>query len=255
MKNQFVLLSICTVVSFFLVACEPEAFTKAKETMSIEKLREFCIEKPEYCDEVEKTIKDIQKWTDVQEYEIFVDARDGEKYNTIMMRDGRVWMAENLRYQGKETKDHSWCPDDKAGNCQKYGRLYDWETARQVCPEGWHLPSEEEWWNLIKEYGGAKIGAGFSKGEPRADSSDGTEAFWNLKTGGYTKFNAQYCGARLRGIIPRRWYFSNVGEGGLYWSSTKVTDKGTYYFKFDESVKRNVNVAKDFGYACRCIKD
>lgn len=37
--------------------------------------------------------------------------------------------------------------------CDEYGRL-SWETAQNICPDGWHLPSDEEWNALIAFYGG-----------------------------------------------------------------------------------------------------
>jgi uncharacterized protein (TIGR02145 family) len=42
----------------------------------------------------------------------------------------------------------------KPENCAIYGRLYDWETAMTVCPNGWHLPSSEEWAKLYEFAGG-----------------------------------------------------------------------------------------------------
>jgi hypothetical protein len=54
-------------------------------------------------------------------------------------------MAENLNYN----ESASACYDNKAENCEKYGRLYDWKTAMKVCPAGWHLSSKDEWNILI----------------------------------------------------------------------------------------------------------
>jgi len=80
-----------------------------------------------------------------KEYEIFTDFRDGKKYKTVNMPDGKMWMAENLNYDAKSSK----CYDDKSYYCEKYGRLYDWVTAIKACPNGWHLPSRAEWEILL----------------------------------------------------------------------------------------------------------
>jgi hypothetical protein len=56
-------------------------------------------------------------------------------------------MAENLNHDIKPWK--SWCYDDKDLNCEKYGRLYDWNAANKACPEGWRLPSQGEWSDLV----------------------------------------------------------------------------------------------------------
>lgn len=50
-------------------------------------------------------------------------------------------MAENLNYNS----ENSFCYDELKSNCDKYGRLYIWEIAKNVCPDGWHLPSDREW--------------------------------------------------------------------------------------------------------------
>lgn len=54
--------------------------------------------------------------------EIFTEPRDGNQYKTVKLKDGNIWMAENLRFKIKA----SWCYGDDPTNCEKYGRLYTW---------------------------------------------------------------------------------------------------------------------------------
>lgn len=75
---------------------------------------------------------------------LFTDHRDGMDYVWIRIGD-QVWMGENLNYK---TEKGSMCYKDKEKNCDRFGRLYDFKTAQKVCPDGWHLPSIEEWTKL-----------------------------------------------------------------------------------------------------------
>lgn len=74
------------------------------------------------------------------DYGTMTDSRDGKKYRTVNIGE-QVWMAENLNYAG-DGIGH--CYDDVPENCEVGGRLYKWDVAKDVCPEGWHLPSKEE---------------------------------------------------------------------------------------------------------------
>ena len=77
------------------------------------------------------------------------DTRDGQRYE-IAKIGNQWWMAENLNF---DAGDGSWCYDDDPELCGKYGRLYDWETAKSACPSGWHLPSDREWQELEEVLG------------------------------------------------------------------------------------------------------
>jgi uncharacterized protein (TIGR02145 family) len=80
----------------------------------------------------------------------FKDSRDGKTYKTVKIGT-QTWMANNLAF-----KASSGCCayDNNKNNVAIYGYLYNWETAKNVCPTGWHLPSDEEWTTLITNTGG-----------------------------------------------------------------------------------------------------
>ncbi len=76
------------------------------------------------------------------------DIRDGKIYKTVEI-EGKTWMAENLNFyrslDGSIVLDSAFCYDDVITNCDKYGRLYQEDAAVKACPEGWRLPTDEEW--------------------------------------------------------------------------------------------------------------
>jgi uncharacterized protein (TIGR02145 family) len=94
-----------------------------------------------------------------------VDARDGATYNTILI-NGTWWMAENLAYLENVspptttsfTEPHSYVygylgSDPEAAKASEnysiYGVMYNWNAAKDACPEGWYIPTAEDWNNLF----------------------------------------------------------------------------------------------------------
>lgn len=77
-------------------------------------------------------------------YETMTDARDGKKYRIVTIGN-QTWMAENLDYK----TEYSW--EAESGN--HYGRYYPWRDALDACPTGWHLPSLDDFKNLINFVG------------------------------------------------------------------------------------------------------
>lgn len=119
---------------------------------------------------------------------IFVDARDNHKYKTVRIGD-QTWMAENLACR---VDDGCVAYGDNKNNVKKYGYLYNWETACKIAPEGWHLPSLEEF-EILKSNADGKLE--------------------NLIIGGDTGFSALYGGS-----FDSR--FKCMGEAAYFWTST-----------------------------------
>jgi hypothetical protein len=150
-----------------------------------------------------------------QAAETLTDSRDGHKYAVVEI-GGTKWMAENLDFAAKG----SFCYDDDAFNCERYGRLYTWDAAQNVCPEGWRLASMSDW--------NALTVADFQK---------------KLKVhpSGFRNSKGKY---ELEGLRADFWS-----------DSESAKDKGDYtYFSFKAQKKDNSNYSKKGAMSVRCVE-
>lgn len=133
------------------------------------------------------------------------DPRDGYAYRVVTIGGAR-WFAENLRFRTPDSR----CYENDEANCVDHGRLYRFEDATRACPDGWRIPSEEDWRALERALGmpEAEIGKDRGRGDPLGR---------RLKFGGGTGFDVRYSGW----IDPHRADSSRaMGRAAAYWSST-----------------------------------
>jgi uncharacterized protein (TIGR02145 family) len=186
-----------------------------------------------------------EKETDVKpqkgkiEGETLTDNRDGKEYKTVIIGK-RTWMADNLNYEANGSK----CYDDKPENCGKYGRLYDWNTAKEACPSGWHLPSRREW-EIDGYVGGNKAGKKLKSKSGWNNDGNGTDDYgFSALPGGY---GGSSCG------------FDRVGGSGFWWSAREHNSVDAYfrYMLYDrENVLRgNYGTRKSDLFSVRCVRD
>jgi len=150
------------------------------------------------------------------------------QYKTVRIGSS-LWMAENLDVN----VPGSWYYNEDATLGKKYGRLYTWEAAKNACPSGWHLPSDDEWTELTNVYGGEDV------------------ALKELKPEGASGFNA-----RLGGFADGHSFRFIDGYGG-YWTSTKYDGKHAWYRylsnRDNSTTKTYFN--KTYGVSVRCVKN
>lgn len=161
---------------------------------------------------------------------LFTDPRDGQTYPYITIGT-QTWMAKNLNY----TTPNSWCYLELPELCTKAGRLYTWEAAKSACPSGWHLPSDEEWGTLLKNYDG-----------------EGQRSFQVLIEGGKGRFAILFGGYR-----DRNGEFNEIGNKGYYWSATDDVTALAWGYYFDNANGRvnRLEISKKDAIFCRCIKN
>jgi len=178
------------------------------------------------------------------------DTRDGQTYKTVRV-GSQTWMAQNLNYHLQI--GNSWCRNDNNSSCDKYGRLYDWNTAMNACPAGWHLSTSQEWNALVNAVGGQKVAGKKLKSKGSWDNSSGEGA---QSGGGDDDYGFS--------ALPNgyRWYyydgsFYRVGQLGFWWTATEGTHNYAYnrvmYYGDNYVSKSEDN--KNYGFSVRCVKN
>jgi uncharacterized protein (TIGR02145 family) len=180
----------------------------------------------------------------------FIDSRDGQTYKWVRIGD-QVWMAENLNYK----TGNCWCYKNMGINCYKYGRLYDWKTARIVCPSGWHLPTDNEW-KILEMY--LRISQsesyerhwsyGTDEGKKLKNTSD-----WNSKGNGT---DAVGFTALLGGYRSYGGNFRNLGDDGSWCSATALNSTRVWYRYLSYGYARVYRdyYDKEDGFSVRCVR-
>lgn len=161
----------------------------------------------------------------------FVDERDGHTYDWVRI-GGLDWMCSNAAFDLNDEANCSFYvpysdweesyPEDVMS--EKYGLLYTYQGALDAAPEGWRLPTDEDWQQLERALGMSAAEAagmewrGAGVASLLTQSGEGTRL--GLQYGGYyTSYLGSY--------DPHYWY---LGAYGFYWTSTQDEEKeGDYY--------------------------
>ena len=184
----------------------------------------------------------------------FTDERDGENYHWVQYGNLQ-WMADNFRY---DLSDNNTCrvytKEDKELDVQKYGRLYTHTGALNACPEGWRLPTDEDWKNLEMQLGMSASDADImdyrSNIANRMLSYYDNQPALNLILGGFYTPNT----------IMSTTGYRFMGVKGYYWTATTDKDKGDAFFIFRELLANNTSVRRqsttdDFFMSVRYVRD
>jgi uncharacterized protein (TIGR02145 family) len=173
----------------------------------------------------------------------FTDTRSNMVYKWTKIGT-QTWMAENLNHD--IGTDGSKCYGNDPDKCTTYGRLYNWETAKTVCPQGWHLPSDAEWTTLMDFVGGSSKALTKLKATSGWDgNSNGTDEFgFSALPGGYDGSDGS---------------FTKVGESGYWWSTTEYDASNAYYRAMGRNLAgatvARYDADKGHLFSVRCVKD
>ena len=181
----------------------------------------------------------------------------------------QIWMTENLRTSKYNdgtvipniTDNEKWYADITGAYCiydhnevnnTIYGKLYNWfavssTNPKNVCPVGWHVPSDSEWNTLTSNLGGQITAGGKLK-------ESGTLHWKTPNTGASdaTGFKALPGGNRYYGGP-----FLDKGDYCYFWSSTGYATYNAWYqfLGYNTSYVWQYGAEKQFGFSVRCLKD
>jgi uncharacterized protein (TIGR02145 family) len=192
---------------------------------------------------------------------------NGYNYTSIVLGNGQEWMAENLRTTTYANGDPipnvtdstqwlnlttgAWAHFNNDNQYENpYGKLYNWYTVadpRNVCPTGWHVPTDAEYTLLTDYLGGEPVSGGKMKStgtqywlNPNTDATN--ESGFSGLPGGDRKFNGT---------------FEYIGAGGFWWSSAEYVPLGAWLrdLNYDNGALERYYYNKSSGFSVRCLRD
>lgn len=200
-----------------------------------------------------------------QEPDVPVTDIDGNVYKTVKIGN-HVWMAENLKvtkFRNGElipfmTDSIAWTDLTTGAYCNYsnkenlvavYGRMYNWYAvvdSRNICPTGWHVPSDDEWVVLESYLGGENVAGGKMK------LNDTT--IWrspNLGATNESGFSAVPGGRQYHSA------FFFLHEYGMYWAVTSENEEYSWsrYLTYSSEKLSRFHYKKYYGLSVRCMKD
>jgi uncharacterized protein (TIGR02145 family) len=199
-----------------------------------------------------------------------VTDKDGNLYKTVKI-GAHEWMAQNLDVslfrngdsipQAKTDQDWekagkemtpAWCYYQNPANGKKYGKLYNWYAVvdpRGLAPEGWHVPTDSDYMQLINDAGGPM---GEYRGGPKMKATSGwcdgshgdNESGFTGLPGGNRGYDGSYVG---------------IGDDGYWWSTTEKKKYTAMFLRLfcssNAAGRYEYGADKGDGFSVRCIKD
>ena len=200
----------------------------------------------------------------------FITCTDSDNQHYPVVKIGnQIWMATNLKTTAFRNGDligttnpanlptsthfepkYQWAFNGNVSNADTFGRIYTWYAIndnRQVCPSGWHVPTDVEWTELTDFLGGLNVAGGKLK-------ESGYNHWFSPANSGTDEvgFAALPGGERAMDGV-----FYNKGQYGYFWSATPYYAEGGWYrsFSFYENSANRSPASKFSALSVRCLKD
>lgn len=271
-----------------------QGFVKRNEAMSVRCVKDEASEISGIGDSSSFASSDKSLFLSSLPKETFTDSRDGKIYGIVTI-GYQTWMSENLNFQAA----NSYCYKDNPDNCATYGRLYTWSAAmdsigdfsqhgkgcgdgkscnpsypvRGICPEGFHLPTTEEFKTLYA-FAGGEHSAG-KRLKSRSDWSGWSTCRWAGRFSCKTSESGNGTDDYGFTMLPAgRWFgsFEYLHDEAFFWTSeayssgngsTEYILGNAYatYLEYDSFMNMDNEgpyvkaFQKSNGFSVRCVKD
>ena len=196
------------------------------------------------------------------------NSSDSKQPNGDIKIDKQIWMSKNLDVtkfnngdsipEAKSSEEWvtalksckpAWCYiENNSISGKKYGVLYNWfviNDKRGIAPLGYHIPTREEWLNLVKFLGGERIaGQKLKSKKGWVEDGNGTDVY-------------DFCGLP-GGFRDESGDFNNKGSLAMFWTTTKFKENNLIYFinlDWGTNDCDDLIGGKGYGFSVRCIKD
>ncbi len=186
---------------------------------------------------------------------------DGKFYATIQIGE-QCWFRENLNY---EVEGGSWCYNNEEKNCDDYGRIYSWEVAmvnsleegaQGICPQGWYIPTDEDFKTLEREIGMTRVESNESEWRGQEMKiGDRLKVPSSCKEAGQDFCGSSSMNITLGGSRSSAGAFRYLGTHSFLWTSTlSVGDAYRRLLALENEGIHREKTSTENGFYVRCIK-
>lgn len=211
----------------------------------------------------------------------FIDPRDGKQYKTVKIGT-QIWLAENLAFlpkvspsnKGSNIKQYFYVygyegnrifEAQEIANYKKYGVLYNWTAAKSACPQGWHLPDDQEWSLLSKYLSDKGYGNNDNYNNNKNDigKSMASVSEWDVTSfsgvigNDQSKNNRSGFNALPGGQRQVDSGFSQLHKFAFYWSSSTLGSIRAWYryLYYDYNGMYRFPNYQNHGFSVRCLQN
>ena len=189
-------------------------------------------------------------------YGEMLDTRDNQVYRTLVISN-HVWTAQSMNYkiEAEENREATnWCYKNDPDNCKKLGRLYAWDAAQKACPEGWHLPTVDDWKELLEDQScnTTQSDDGTWIYDCTGNRLKATDSWDSQKEERKNALGFSVTGAGIR--FEKKDI--GINEAAIFWSATDTLSFYAFAVIFQDNENSTLlgAIDKENGFSVRCIK-